>query len=74
MTARWAERCLRARTSETQALFGIVQGSIYPDLREISARQITALALRWLRDRWSLGRRAESGDARDGGAVGVASA
>ena len=43
MTARWAERCLRARTSETQALFGIVQGSIYTDLRELSARQITAL-------------------------------
>jgi len=43
MTARWAERCLRARRSETQALFGIVQGSIYPDLRTISARQITSL-------------------------------
>jgi queuine tRNA-ribosyltransferase len=43
MTARWAERCLRARRSETQALFGIVQGSIYPDLRRLSARQITSL-------------------------------
>ena len=43
MTARWAERSLRARRSPTQALFGIVQGSIYTDLRELSARQITAL-------------------------------
>lgn len=43
LTARWAERCLRARTSKTQALFGIVQGGIYPDLRRDSARQITAL-------------------------------
>jgi queuine tRNA-ribosyltransferase len=43
MTARWAERSLRARTSSTQALFGIVQGSIYADLRTLSARQITAL-------------------------------
>jgi queuine tRNA-ribosyltransferase len=43
MTARWAERGLRARRSPTQALFGIVQGSIYSDLRTMSARQITAL-------------------------------
>jgi queuine tRNA-ribosyltransferase len=43
MTARWAERGLRAHRSTVQALFGIVQGSIYPDLRRMSARQITAL-------------------------------
>jgi queuine tRNA-ribosyltransferase len=43
MTSRWAERSLRARISPTQALFGIVQGSIYSDLRTLSARQITAL-------------------------------
>ena len=43
LTARWAERCLKARTSSTQALFGIVQGSVYADLRRISARQITSL-------------------------------
>lgn len=43
LTARWAERCLQARTSDRQALFGIVQGSVYPDLRRTSARQITAL-------------------------------
>ena len=43
LTARWAERCLAARTSTTQALFGIVQGSVYPDLRRLSAAQITAI-------------------------------
>lgn len=37
-TTRWAERCLAARTStERQALFGIVQGNVYADLRERSA-------------------------------------
>jgi queuine tRNA-ribosyltransferase len=43
LTARWAERSLQARTSTGQALFGIVQGSVYADLRRTSARQITAL-------------------------------
>jgi queuine tRNA-ribosyltransferase len=43
LTARWAERCIRARTSTKQALFGIVQGSVYADLRRMSAAQITAL-------------------------------
>ena len=44
LTARWADRCLAARTSPTQALFGIVQGGVYPDLRRQSATQITSLA------------------------------
>jgi queuine tRNA-ribosyltransferase len=43
LTARWAERALRARRSGGQALFGIVQGSVYPDLRRESAAQITAM-------------------------------
>ena len=43
LTARWAERCLRARNVAHQALFGIVQGSVYADLRRTSAGQITAL-------------------------------
>lgn len=42
-TARWADRGLRARISTNQALFGIVQGSIYTDLRRQSASQITSL-------------------------------
>jgi queuine tRNA-ribosyltransferase len=45
LTARWAERCLAARKSETtkQALFGIIQGSIFDDLRKMSAAQITSI-------------------------------
>jgi queuine tRNA-ribosyltransferase len=36
-THRWAERCLAARTREDQALFGIVQGGVFNDLRRRSA-------------------------------------
>ncbi len=43
LTARWAQRGLRARSSETQALFGIVQGGIFGDLRRTSAGQITSM-------------------------------
>jgi len=43
LTARWAERSLAARKSTTQALFGIIQGSIFDDLRKTSASQITAI-------------------------------
>ncbi|HZK25453.1 MAG TPA: tRNA guanosine(34) transglycosylase Tgt [Oscillospiraceae bacterium] len=42
-TTRWAERCLKAHTREEQALFGIVQGGMYADLRQESARQLVAL-------------------------------
>jgi len=42
LTHRWAKESLRARTSK-QALYGIVQGSIYKDLREKSARYINSL-------------------------------
>ncbi len=38
-TARWAERCKEAHTRGDQALFGIVQGGLYPDLREESLRR-----------------------------------
>jgi queuine tRNA-ribosyltransferase len=40
-TARWAERCKKAHTRPDQALFGIIQGGFWPDLRKRSARQIT---------------------------------
>ncbi len=43
LTARWASRSLAAREQNSLALFGIVQGSVYPDLRRISARQITSI-------------------------------
>jgi queuine tRNA-ribosyltransferase len=42
-THAWAERCLRAKTRSDQALFGIVQGGIFPDLRRQSAEFITSL-------------------------------
>ena len=42
-THAWAERCLQAKTRPDQALFGIVQGGIFPDLRAHSAEYIAAL-------------------------------
>ncbi|HZK18885.1 MAG TPA: tRNA guanosine(34) transglycosylase Tgt [Clostridia bacterium] len=42
-TARWAERCVAAHGRVDQALFGIVQGSVYEDLRRRSARQISSM-------------------------------
>ena len=37
-TGRWARRCLHSRTSEEMALFGIVQGGTFSDLRVESAQ------------------------------------
>jgi queuine tRNA-ribosyltransferase len=53
MTLRWADRCLQRHDQLTaershrppQALFGIVQGSIYPDLRARCARRLVAMDL-----------------------------
>lgn len=42
-THRWAERCLQAKTRDDQALFGIVQGGVFPDLRETSAAEIARM-------------------------------
>ena len=42
-TTLWAGRCRAAHTREDQALFGIVQGSVYDDLRLRSVREITAM-------------------------------
>jgi queuine tRNA-ribosyltransferase len=42
-THAWAERCLQAKTRPDQALFGIVQGGINPELRAQSARFISSL-------------------------------
>jgi len=41
-THRWLERCFKAKTSEAQALFPIVQGGFYDDLRQESARVIAS--------------------------------
>lgn len=43
LTARWAERCIKAHTSSNQSLFGIVQGGMFHDLRKRSVSQITSL-------------------------------
>lgn len=42
-TTRWAERALAAKHRNDQALFGIVQGGVYPDLREQSAKELLSL-------------------------------
>ncbi len=42
-THRWAERCLTAKTRADQALFGIIQGGVNPDLRTESAQFIASL-------------------------------
>ncbi len=44
-THAWAARCLAAKTRADQALFGIVQGGIFPDLRVQSARYLVGLDL-----------------------------
>ena len=45
-TTRWAIRCKNAhKNTENQALFGIVQGGMYKDLREKSARDLVNLDL-----------------------------
>ena len=41
LTHRWAQRSLAARGDSSQALFGIVQGASYEDLRVESAHAIT---------------------------------
>lgn len=43
LTHRWAERSLKARGDSDQALFGIVQGACYPDLRQKSAEFLQSL-------------------------------
>ena len=42
-TTRWAQRCKDAHTTENQALFGIIQGGFYEDLREQSAKDLIAM-------------------------------
>lgn len=43
-TSRWAERCLKAHARpEDQGLFAIVQGGMHPELRKMSARDLTSM-------------------------------
>ena len=44
-TGRWAVRCVEAASKPGQMLFGIVQGGLFPDLRERSAGFLTSLDL-----------------------------
>ncbi len=40
LTNKWAVRCKRTKKKENQALFGIVQGGMYPELRKESALRL----------------------------------
>lgn len=43
-TIRWAERCQKSHAKpDTQALFGIIQGGMYRDLREESVREMVKM-------------------------------
>ena len=44
-TLRWLERCMKSWTHEHQALFGIVQGAFYGDLRVECAKEMAQLDL-----------------------------
>ncbi len=42
-TIRWAQRCREAKSREDQALFGIVQGGVYLDLRVKNAQDLVGV-------------------------------
>jgi len=42
LTSRWAVRCIERKRTD-QALFGIVQGGMYKDLRQLSAGELVAM-------------------------------
>ena len=44
-SARWLQRCRDARTTKSQNLFGIVQGSTFQDLRRLSVELTCAIDL-----------------------------
>ncbi len=44
-TLRWAKRCVAVHNAEQQALFGIVQGGAYADLRRGCAEELAAFNL-----------------------------
>lgn len=43
LTTRWAKRCLQERKETDSALFAIVQGGVYRDLREESAQALVEM-------------------------------
>jgi queuine tRNA-ribosyltransferase len=42
-THRWAERCLKVHKNSQQMLYAIVQGGMFPELRQASAEYLTGL-------------------------------
>lgn len=45
-TTRWLERCIKShQNTDNQALFGIIQGSVFADLRRQSAKEICSFDL-----------------------------
>jgi queuine tRNA-ribosyltransferase len=42
-TMRWAQRCLKARSQQDQLVFGIVQGGIFPELRQWCAEKMASM-------------------------------
>jgi len=42
-TIRWAKQCQQAQTRQDQALFAIVQGSTFPELRSMCAEELVAM-------------------------------
>ncbi len=43
LTSLWARRCLEQKRNNSQDIFGIVQGGMYGDLREKSARELVEM-------------------------------
>lgn len=41
LTTQWAKRCQQSHNDTGQHLFGIIQGGVYPELRKLSAHQVT---------------------------------
>ncbi len=61
-THRWLDRCIEwheQNGADNQALFGIVQGGVYRDLRDISAERVTAASVSGIAIGGSLGQEKE---------------
>ncbi len=43
LTLRWAKRCREKKSRSDQALFGIIQGGMYPDLRKECAEKLVKI-------------------------------
>ena len=62
MSLRWGERSLAAFIAHddgSQAIYGVIQGGIYPDLRRSSVAGVSALPFFRHSDRWLPGKNPE---------------